>query len=201
MPNFRLRALLLICATVLVTGCGFQLRGTYPLPFASLYIDQPPTTELYAGLSRTIRTGSHVNIVATREEAEVMLQILSDQRSKDILSLSAAGRVSEYQLIRTLDFRLVDPAGREWMPSRRITVRRDISYNDDQVLSKESEENLLWRDMQQDLVQQLLRRLVTAQAPTQAKESAAEAAIPEAIPADPSPGSATAAATASDPAH
>lgn len=159
---------LLLLAATLLSACGFQLRGAYPLAFASLYIDQPPTSEFYANLSRTIRAGSHVDIVSTRADAEVMLQILNDQRSKDILSLSAAGRVSEYQLVRTLDFRLVDPAGREWMPTRSVTVRRDISYNDDQVLSKESEENLLWRDMQQDLVQQLLRRLVTVQAPATA---------------------------------
>jgi LPS-assembly lipoprotein len=38
-------------------------------------------------------------------------------------------------------------------------LRRDYSFNDQEQLSKESEEALLYRDMQTDAVQQLLRRL------------------------------------------
>ena len=38
-------------------------------------------------------------------------------------------------------------------------LRRDMSFNDPGPLSKESEEALLYRDMQADAVQQLLRRL------------------------------------------
>ena len=64
--------------------------------------------------------------------------------------------------MRTLTFRVVDSKGHEWVPQGHIVARRDISFNDDLVLSKESEEALLWRDIQNDLVQQLLRRLSTA---------------------------------------
>ncbi|MEK7437750.1 MAG: LPS assembly lipoprotein LptE, partial [Pseudomonadota bacterium] len=45
-----------------------------------------------------------------------------------------------------------------------IRLTRDISFNDAQVLSKESEEQLLFRDMQSDMVQQILRRLAAAPA-------------------------------------
>jgi LPS-assembly lipoprotein len=47
-------------------------------------------------------------------------------------------------------------------PNANITIYRDISFNDTQVLSKESEEALLWREMQSDMVQQLIRRLAAA---------------------------------------
>jgi LPS-assembly lipoprotein len=50
----------------------------------------------------------------------------------------------------------------EYIPPSTITLRRDITFSDDLVLSKESEEILLWRDMQGDLVQQLMRRLAAA---------------------------------------
>jgi LPS-assembly lipoprotein len=45
-------------------------------------------------------------------------------------------------------------------------IRRDISFSDALVLSKEAEEVLLWRDIQNDLVQQLLRRLAAAKPAT-----------------------------------
>jgi LPS-assembly lipoprotein len=40
-----------------------------------------------------------------------------------------------------------------------------VSYDDTQVLAKESEEQLLFRDMQSDMVQQILRRLAAARKP------------------------------------
>ena len=48
----------------------------------------------------------------------------------------------------------------------RDVIRRDISFSDALVLSKEAEEVLLWRDIQNDLVQQLLRRLAAAKPAT-----------------------------------
>jgi len=43
-----------------------------------------------------------------------------------------------------------------------------MTYSDELVLSKDAEEVLIWRDIQNDLVQQLLRRLAAAklQAPS-----------------------------------
>jgi len=38
-------------------------------------------------------------------------------------------------------------------------LQRDISFNESAVLAKETEEALLYRDMQSDIVQQILRRL------------------------------------------
>jgi LPS-assembly lipoprotein len=40
-----------------------------------------------------------------------------------------------------------------------------LTFDDASVLSKEGEEELLWRDIQNDLVQQLLRRLAKAKQP------------------------------------
>ena len=47
-------------------------------------------------------------------------------------------------------------------PPSEIVLRRDYSFNDQEQLSKESEEALLYRDMQTDAVQQLVRRLQAA---------------------------------------
>jgi LPS-assembly lipoprotein len=57
-----------------------------------------------------------------------------------------------------------DPKGRDYLPQSEIRLTRDISFNNSQVLAKESEELLLYRDMQNDMVQQILRRLAAAPA-------------------------------------
>ena len=46
----------------------------------------------------------------------------------------------------------------------------NLTFNDSAVLSKESEEGLLYRDMQSDMVQQIMRRLAAAQRPKPAAQ-------------------------------
>ncbi len=43
-----------------------------------------------------------------------------------------------------------------------ILLKRDLLYSDSDVLGKEQEEALLYRDMQTDAVQQVVRRLQVA---------------------------------------
>ena len=70
----------------------------------------------------------------------------------------------EFQLRYRVRYRVVDNTQREVVPTSEILLRRDFSFNDQEALSKESEEALLYRDMQTDAVQQLLRRLQVVKA-------------------------------------
>lgn len=76
--------------------------------------------------------------------------------------MSGAGRVQELQLRYRVSFRLVNKAGNELIPSDEILLKRDLLYSDSDVLGKEQEEALLYRDMQTDAVQQVVRRLQVA---------------------------------------
>ena len=159
-----MRRLLLVVMTLLLAACGFQLRGAYTLPFDTLHVALPETAELHAQLKRNIEAATQTRIVGDAKSAQAILTVTSDIPAKNILSLNSAGQVREFELVRTFTFRVHDPANRDLMTPGRIVIRRDITYSDVQVLSKESEEALLWRDIQSDLVQQLLRRLAAAKA-------------------------------------
>ncbi|HSD99496.1 MAG TPA: LPS assembly lipoprotein LptE [Burkholderiales bacterium] len=155
-------SLILLAATLLVAACGFQLRGTAALPFNSMYVQAASTSVFAVQLKRVVVSGSGARITERPEQAEVILQILSEQQEKQILSLSGGGRVSEYQLRYRVSFRLTDSKNREHIPASEIVLRRDYTYNDSQVLATESEEALLYRDMRNDAVSQLVRRLQAA---------------------------------------
>lgn len=149
---------LLLCA--LCAGCGFHLRGQASLPFESMYISGPPT--FTTPLARSVRSGSTTRVVTDPKEAQVTLQIINELRERSILSLSGAGRVQELQLRYRVSFRLINKAGNELIPSDEILLKRDLLYSDSDVLGKEQEEALLYRDMQTDAVQQVVRRLQVA---------------------------------------
>lgn len=159
----RRRFLVLFLASVvtasLVTGCGFKLRGPQPLPFETLHVGADPNSEFGAALRRRIATSGTTTAIDDAAAADARLEILRNRRSQDILSLSSAGKVSEFQLNQTLTFRVVDRAGTELMPATSISARREYTFDDAQVIAKEQEEALLWRDMENDLLQQVMRRL------------------------------------------
>jgi LPS-assembly lipoprotein len=153
----------LLAAALLLASCGFQLRGTAPLPFTSLYVQAPVTSQLAVQLKRAVRATSGTRVTETPEEAQVILQIVNELTEKKILSLSGGGRVSEYLLLYRVSFRLTDGKNREHIPASELLLKRDFSFNDEQALAKEAEERLLYRHMRDDAVQQLVRRLQAAQ--------------------------------------
>jgi LPS-assembly lipoprotein len=163
--SFRLppSAFLLAATVFLVAACGFQLRGTAPLPFSSIYVQAPVTSQLAIQLRRAVRSTSGTKVTDDPKDAQVILQIVNELTEKKILSLSGGGRVSEYQLRYRVSFRLTDSKNREHIPASEILLWRDFSFNDEQALAKEHEERLLYRNMRDDAVQQLVRRLQAAE--------------------------------------
>jgi len=148
--------------TLLLAACGFQLRGIANLPFESLYVDGGGNPALAAEISRAIRSGTQAKLSDKAADAQVVLQVPAAAREKRILALSGAGRVREYELIYRVGFRLMDREGRDLIGTQPIELRRTMLYDDAQVLAKEQEEALLYRDMQNDVLGQLMRRLTAA---------------------------------------
>lgn len=147
-------------AALLLAGCGFQLRGARPLPFNTVQITGlSEYSELAVMLKRQIQGNGNTRVVTNPKEADVQLKFLKDQRRKDILSLTGAGKVREYELRENLSITLIDRSGKELLPPTDIAATREMTYDDNQVLAKEQEETVLYRDMLGDLVQQIMRRL------------------------------------------
>ena len=156
--QFRIVFTLLLAAVI--AGCGFQLRGSNSnLPYKTLYIALPETADVRIWLQRYISATGQTKIVDSPKDAEAVFQQLQDGRIKTILSVNAQGRVTEYRLQLNYRFRLVDAKGRELVAPNEINLSRDISYSDSNILAKDLEEGLLWRDMNNDLVNQIVRRL------------------------------------------
>jgi LPS-assembly lipoprotein len=166
----RRRLLLLGVVAAALAGCGFQLRQTGEFAFKSLYAEFPVTTPLGAELHRQIRSTGRVEVltdVRQRPQADVILDVLQDQRQRVVVGLNASGQVRELQLRMTVRFRLRSPDGQEWIEPVELYQQRDLSFTETAALSKELEESMLYKDMQDDIVRQILRRLSRAKTPVE----------------------------------
>ncbi len=155
------RLLLAVLFAALVAGCGFHLRGTLSgnLPYKTMYIALPETADVRIWLERYINAAGSTEIVDDTKLADATFQQLTDSRQKTILSVNAQGRVREYRLQLTYRFQVVNAKGQVLVPPNEVNLSRDITFDDSNILAKDLEEGLLWRDMNNDLVNQIMRRL------------------------------------------
>ena len=159
-------ALLILALMLLLSACGFKLRGqATSLPFKSMYITAPDGHTIGMDLERMISTSPTTKIVSSATEAEATLEIISAVNERAILSLSGGGRVRDFNLIYRVAYRVIDQQGVEVVPKTEIAITRVLPFLDAQILAKEAEEKLLQKDMQSDVVQQIIWRLSAIKLP------------------------------------
>jgi LPS-assembly lipoprotein len=144
-----------------VAGCGFRIRGTAEVPFETLYLPGA-TSGIALDLKRYVQAGTNARVVDDPAKADAVMQFSEETRQKEVLSLTGTGKVREFQLRYRVGFRVHDGKGIDFVPQSLIQLTRDVTFNDTEILAKEQEEQILFRDMQTDMVQQILRRLAAA---------------------------------------
>jgi LPS-assembly lipoprotein len=146
-----------ILTIMLISACGFQLRGTAPLSFTKLHI-QGAELSIKRDLKRALEING-VKIADQAEDAEMLLELVNETGEKRILSLSGDGLVREFELYYAVNFRTRAQNNPLWGKMQTIQIRRDFSYNDNALLGKAEEEAGLNLDMRKESVRAILRRL------------------------------------------
>lgn len=145
-------------------SCGFRLRGATRLPFSSLRSNLSERSEIGREL-RTLLAASGVQLFGPApagqppEQVDVELTVLTEQRERAVVGVTAIGQVRELQLRVRFKFRLRSGKGRDLIDDTELLQERDLSYDEALALGKQVEEDLLYREMQSDIVRQLMRRL------------------------------------------
>ena len=153
----------LLVAILLLSACGFQLRGVTELPptLKTVYLaaETAPADfrdELRAGLR-----SAGARLVEEPLEKGAVLKILQVSDDRRVLSVnSITGKVQEYELFYSVRFSLTDGSGTELIRPQKVSLTRDFRFNETEVLGKSQEEAQLKREMRREVVQQLLRRTI-----------------------------------------
>jgi len=159
-----LRALLPLLLAAILAGCGFRLVGERDLPqlleqvhidlIAPYRVSEPPLeTSLRALLARR---GAKVSDRRGAGITEIRLSNLSTVR--ETLSIGIDGKALEFALVTGVDYE-VRRDGEVLVAPDHLEVVRDFSFNAQQVLAKEAEEERLRRYIQTEMAELILLRL------------------------------------------
>ena len=145
---------LMMLTMISLIACGFQLRGGIEANFDSISIDGG-SAGFVKQLKKRLRQSS---IAVLSSGGEVQLEIVDDLLDKRILSLNSDGRISEYELNYRVSYRVKGQNDSEWGQLINNEVRRQYTYDDENVVAKALEEEKLINGMRDELI-----RTITAQ--------------------------------------
>jgi len=147
--------------SLIVTACGFHLRGARQLSpeMSVIYLSTVNSNSLLARYLRQQLQASGARVTKTRDEALSVLEILTDSVSRRVLSVETTGKVREYELHYVVTYRVVGADGKKILPRRELVLNRVMLFDEIDVLGKSNEEALVRREMQQDLVRMIMRQL------------------------------------------
>lgn len=159
-----MKQLTTVLLALLLSSCGFQLRGNYQLDPAlqRVHLMGGNTSALVVELRRSLRRAD-VELVASPETATAVLKILEHVNLRRILSIRSDAKVGEYELISSFKFQ-IDGVGTHTsfkIPATRLSVTRDFLFDENAILSKEEEEARLRSEMNKDLVHQVMDSLAS----------------------------------------
>jgi LPS-assembly lipoprotein len=155
------RSLLGFLFLSLLAGCGFELRGTsgYAVKLENLYVEgAQPGTPLLQRIEEILRRAD-VALAKDRHSASAVLRILDTDDDTRVLSVSGAGRSTEFDLTYKLAFELTTAKGEVILPRQEVRTNRE--YFNDQFLAigRGEEEGQLRREMQMEAAETMARRV------------------------------------------
>jgi LPS-assembly lipoprotein len=149
---------LALLAVATLNACGWRIRGKIDLPYKNLFLSGSMTQEFRDTLEMYLGVND-VTLVKNVKEADLVLEIITEQNARQVLSYNGAGQITAYRIISRVAFRTFDPNGIEVTPEADIYLTRDIDFNQANIQSFDLQVNEYIKTMRVDIVNQLMRRL------------------------------------------
>ena len=150
-----LKELSILGLILIISACGFQLRGDIQANFDSISISGG-TSSFNKTLQRKFRQAGIT--ITSASDAEKIVEIIKNNFTKTILTLTGTGAVSEYQLDYIVTYRFKSKDG-SWNLPVTIETSRTYTYDDSDILAKDEEEKRLVSGMEDQLIKTMATQI------------------------------------------
>ncbi|GHD67402.1 LPS-assembly lipoprotein LptE [Jeongeupia chitinilytica] len=153
---------LLIVATLLLTACGFHLRGQGAggaFPYTTAIVTGGGGTA--NALREYLSVLPDVKLLDKPVKDTPQIDITGEGDNQKVLTVNSSGRVSEYRVYYTVTFRF--RVGDSYLiDDGKVQLFRDYTYDENNPLGEDAEKAQLVEGMQRDASQNILRRIAAA---------------------------------------
>ncbi|QQD52769.1 hypothetical protein MHB_0021870 [Pseudomonas fluorescens BBc6R8] len=151
------RNLLVMGLAVLLSACGFQLRGTGTTELAIKELDVTARNS-YGETVQQLRQVLENSGVKVYSGATYKLNLVDEKEEQRNLSYASAGRASDIELSTTLFFEI---QGHDHLPlmGDKIQIQKVVSHDGNNLVGSDSETIQVRKEMRRELVQRMVLRL------------------------------------------
>ena len=155
--NFIQKKLIAILLLIVITSCGFHLRGMTEISYKTISLEGKELS-LTKNLKKILNTNK-VAIVSSTENPELRVEFLSEESEKRILSLSGQGLVREFEIFYRVRYRIKASDSEIWSQENIIETRKDFTYSDLNLIGKEEEERQLNEAMRIEAITSIFNQI------------------------------------------
>jgi LPS-assembly lipoprotein len=151
------RNLLVMGLAVLLSACGFQLRGTGTTELAITELDLS-ARDAYGETVKALRDSLEDSGVKVYNGAPYKLVLTREQQSQRSLSYAGAGRSAEYELNNVLNYEI---RGRNNLVllDDKLQVQKVYLHDGNNITGSDKESSEVREEMRRDMVQRMMLRL------------------------------------------
>ncbi|MFT5482088.1 MAG: LPS-assembly lipoprotein [Halieaceae bacterium] len=146
-----------LSVALLLSGCGFHLRGSLELPPGWQQINisgDSPNGDLQRELTQGLQS-SGIEVAS----GGITLQLGPERRNRRNIALDAGATASEFEVELSSTLGITDAQGTVILEPTPVAVQRLMNHDPNDVVGEAEEIRLLERELRSELVQQILRRL------------------------------------------
>lgn len=158
-----LQAALLLGSALALTACGFHLRESAALPSSMqrVHLTVSGAGDFQRHLARALQTsGATVEDAGGPGIAELRVPVAAF--STETLSAGGYVRITEFAVRYQVQFTVTDASGTTLVPSQRIDMQREYSYDATNTVGNASQVQEIERSLNDDMVQAIMFRLQAA---------------------------------------
>ena len=154
------RKTILIILIFSVTSCGFQLRQSILKleKISNVYVETNDTRSVFYRTLKEELISNKVQLAKSKSEAKSVIDIISDETGRRVLSVSARNIATEYEVFYRLIYSFENQK-QMLINSRELVLTRNYTFNEKYVLGKSQEEEVLIEALASDLVRMTLNQI------------------------------------------
>ena len=155
-----LHHLKIILLVSVISGCGFQLRGSLDMSeeISPLYLQENSAIALARELKLLLAT-NNISVIDKLIRSNSQLALTSENKSRRVLTVDGDGRAREYLLSYTVNFTIHFNQPEKQQLKESISMSRSLLFNTDAVLAVTNESEVLYKDMQRNAARLILLKL------------------------------------------
>ena len=145
-----------------LSGCGFQLKQSPPLPasFGPVSIQEVGKFSSFYKAVRDALRQSSINIVEDTKARHTL--IIRTSRERKVLAVNTEGKVSEYELIQRVNYSVISSSGTTLITPTRLSRSTYYTVSNTEILGDATQEIDIYQRLEQQLVDQMFKQISVA---------------------------------------